>query len=184
VAQRYAALPDSDPLTAEIVLGQHGGMYLVMVLGLTLVAPLVSVIIELVMSGPTDAILVAGKWFTFWGLGVRLFTAGISQTVRPDFTARTILGEVSGGTATAPTLLVQELGFANIGIGLIGILSLPFPDWALPAALAGGLFLGLAGVRHIAKSTKNAKEWLATVSDLLVSAIALVFVIYSWGSQL
>jgi hypothetical protein len=155
-------------------------MYLVMVLGLTVVAPLVSVAIELLVSGPSDAILVTGKWFTFWGVGVRLFTAGISQTARPGFTARNILG--GGETDKGSNLIVQELGFANVAIGLVGILSLSLADWAVPAALTGGVFLGLAGVRHIAKHTKNTKEWLATVSDLLVAAVALAFVLYSWIS--
>ena len=151
-------------------------MYLVMVLGLTVVAPIVSVIVELVVTGSGDVVLLAGKWFTFWGVGVRLFTAGISQTIRPDFTSRSILG---GGTDRGANLLVQELGFANLAIGLVGILSLPLGGWLVPAALAGGLFLGLAGIRHIAKSNKNTKEWIATVSDLVVAVVALGFVIYS-----
>jgi hypothetical protein len=160
-------------------------MYVVMVLALTIVAPVVSVIVELAATGSgsgsgfSDMALLAGKWFTFWGVGVRLFSAGVSQTIRPDFTARTILG---GGTDKGANLIVQELGFANLAIGLVGILSLPLSGWVVPAALAGGLFLGLAGIRHIAKPGKNTKEWLATVSDLVVSVVVLAFVLFSWAT--
>jgi hypothetical protein len=86
-------------------------MYVVMVLALTIVAPVVSVIVELAAtgsgsgSGSSDVALLAGKWFTFWGVGVRLFSAGVSQTIRPDFTARTILG---GGMDKSANLIARH----------------------------------------------------------------------------
>ena len=154
-------------------------MYLVMVLGLMVVAPVVSIVIELAAGGSGDVVLLAGKWFTFWAVGVRLFAAGLSQSLRPDFTAQTILG---GGTDRAANQIVQELGFANLAFGVLGILSLPLGGWVVPAATAGGLFLGLAGIRHIVKPHKNGKEWIATLTDLLVFVVLLVFVIYVWAT--
>jgi hypothetical protein len=34
--------------------------------------------------------MLAGKWYVFWGAGVRLAGAGIRQCLRPQFTAREI----------------------------------------------------------------------------------------------
>lgn len=156
-------------------------MYLVMVLGLMVVAPIASVLIELLAGGGSgDVMLLLGKWFAFWAVGVRLFTAGLSQVFRPGFTASTIL---AGKPDPSVNQIVQELGFANLAFGTIGILSLPFSGWLVPAALAGGLFYGLAGIRHIAKPHKNTKEWFATLTDLLVFVVLLAFVIYAWASS-
>ncbi|WP_382306945.1 DUF6790 family protein [Herbiconiux sp. UC225_62] len=155
------------------------GMYLVMILGLMIVAPIVSVVIDYSAGGGAgDVLLLVGNWFVFWAVGVRLFTAGLSQSFRPEFTAGNILGAKAADRSVLQ--IVQELGFANLGFGLIGILSLPFAGWTVPAAVAGGLFLGLAGIRHIAKSGKNTKEWIATLTDLLVFVVLAVFVIYVW----
>jgi hypothetical protein len=154
-------------------------MYLVMILGLMIVAPVVSIVSEYSAGGGAgDLLLLAGKWFVFWAVGIRLFTAGLSQSFRPEFTAGNILGARSADRSVLQ--IVQELGFANLGFGLIGILSLPFGGWIVPAAVAGGLFLGLAGIRHVAKPGKNTKEWIATLTDLLVFAVLAVFVIYVW----
>ncbi|HRE01441.1 MAG TPA: hypothetical protein PLV68_09080, partial [Ilumatobacteraceae bacterium] len=63
--------------------------------------------------------------------------------------------------------LIRELGTANIGMGLAGLFAL-VSDWALPAGLAGGVFLLIAGVLHLPKQGKNAQETLATATDLIV----------------
>jgi hypothetical protein len=149
-------------------------MYLVMVIGLMVVAPIVSIVIELsVAQGSADVLFVIGKWFLFWGAGVRLFTAGISQVIRPQFTAQNILGE----TTPAANQVVQELGFANLGMGVAAIAAAWVPGWALPVAIVPAIFLTAAGVRHLFKKEKNTKELLATLSDLLVGAVLAVFVV-------
>lgn len=38
-----------------------------------------------------DILPLIGKWFVFWTVGVRLFTAGLRQIWRPQFTAQKIL---------------------------------------------------------------------------------------------
>jgi hypothetical protein len=153
-------------------------VYLAMILGLMVVVPVGSILFEFAASGGhADLLLLAGKWFTFWGVGVRLFTAGVSQVLRPGFTANAIL---SGRADASASQVVQELGFANVAFGLLGVLSLPISGWLVPAALAGGVFLGLAGVRHIAKPRKNTKELLATLTDLLVAVVLVAFVFYAW----
>jgi hypothetical protein len=102
-----------------------------------------------------------GKWFTFWGVGVLLFLAGLNQVFRPHFTAEDVFG--IGDPAAHG--LVREIGFGNLAMGTLGILSLFFPDFLLPAAIVGGLFFGLAGLGHLVRKDRNVKEQVALVSD-------------------
>jgi len=150
-------------------------MYYAMVIGLMVVLPIASVIIEFAVSGGSaEVIALAGKWFLFWGVGVRLFLAGLSQTFRPEFTVKNILGNADAAGASQ---IVKELGFANLGFGLVGLIAPWVEGWAIPGAIAPAVFLGLAGIVHIVKKGKNGKEWLATVTDLLVAVVLAVFVI-------
>lgn len=109
---------------------------------------------------PTSAVVGAtliGKWFVFWAVGWRLFLAGMRQIVQPGYTARVILGLKHDESQ----ILVRELGFANVAFGAIGILSLFVPSWRLAAALAGGIFYGLAGINHVRQSHRNKLENVA-----------------------
>jgi hypothetical protein len=145
-------------------------MYLIVVIVLTVVAPLVSTLIHAGAQGwDVDLLALAGMWWVFWGVGIRLLSAGLSQAMRPGFTLKNILGHDDPGAGH----IVQELGFANIGMGVAGILSLFFPSWMPAAATAGGLFLLIAGLRHIVKPGKNIKETIATITDLIVAVIVL-----------
>lgn len=152
-------------------------MYVVMVIVLMVVAPIASTVVELSITGEwANAIATIGKWFLFWAVGVRLFVAGISQTVNPAFTAKNILGEKGN---TGAVQIVQELGYANLGLGTVGLIAPWIAGWAVPAAIPAAVFLGLAGARHIVKPNKNGKEWVATLTDLFVASILAVFVISS-----
>ena len=89
-----------------------------------------------------------------------------------ELTARDILGADAGNTL----LIVQELGFANIAMGALAVIGAFVPAWWIPAAIPGGVFLGQAGMRHVAKRDKGLEERVATWTDLLVAAAMIVFV--------
>ena len=74
-------------------------------------------------------------------------------------------------------ILVRELGFANVAIGAVAIASLWRPEWRLAGALAGGIFLTLAGLEHVAKRDRNSEENLAMVSDLAIGLVMAVYLI-------
>lgn len=149
-------------------------MYLASILLLMLALPAVSVAVEgLLATGAPDWWALAGKWFTFWAVGVRLFVAGISQVLRPEFTSEGILGVRLPGAE----VIVRELGFANLAFGTLGILSLAFPEWRVPAALAGAIFLGLDGVGHVARGARTGKEQVALASDLAAAALLAAIVV-------
>jgi hypothetical protein len=131
-----------------------------------LIAPLASVLVEALVAGGALAPLVL-KWFVFWGVGARLGLAGVKQVAQPAFTAETIF-EIADPKAQ---VIVQELGFANLAFGLLGLLSLAFPAFLVPAAVGGGLFYLLAGVKHTMRRGKTRTETIAMVSDLAIVAV-------------
>jgi hypothetical protein len=69
---------------------------------------------------------------------------------------------------------VSELGYANVSIGLAGVLSLLSQAWVVPAGLTGVLFLGLAGIKHAMNTARSAKENIAMTTDLLVASAVAV----------
>jgi hypothetical protein len=80
----------------------------------------------------------------------------------------------------AALTIVQELGFANLSIGLLGALTLLNPQWIEPAAIVGGLFYALAGIKHLTKGDRNATENIAMVSDLFIAIVLAGYLALSW----
>jgi hypothetical protein len=119
-------------------------------------------------AGP---VALLGKWFVFWAVGIRLFTAGIRQVVNPAFTIKSILNLESLDSQ----IVVRELGFANIGLGALGIGSLFYVPFRLAAAVAGGLFLGTAGLQHLILRPSGLNEKAAMISDLIVFIVLAIF---------
>jgi hypothetical protein len=152
-------------------------MYYLMVAGFMVILPVVSILWEMLASSGQGLIFLIGKWFVFWAVGGRLFTAGIKQMLQPEFTAKTIFEIEDPGAMK----VVAELGVSNVAIGAISLLSLYFQQWIMPAAVYGVFFYGLAGVRHLGNRGRNRIETVATASDLW---IALVLAVYILGTLL
>jgi hypothetical protein len=85
---------------------------------------------------------------------VRLFLAGLRQSITPQFTAERIFGMKS----KEPLVIVRELGFANLSIGVLGLSTIFRRSWVMPAAIAGGLFYCFAGIGHLMTKTRNRLE--------------------------
>jgi hypothetical protein len=148
--------------------------YFILVIAQTVVLPIASGIIELAVMGG-DPVLVFGTWWAFWGVGTRLLVAGVAQVSGKGPTSA-ILGATTSSVEMQQ--LTRELGTANIGMGIAGLLAL-VPGWAVPAGLAGGIFLLIAGAMHLPKKGKNAQETLATWTDLIVGGAILVLAVYT-----
>ncbi len=148
--------------------------YLTVVVLLMFVLPLVSVFIECSI-GKTQLQLpaLAGKWFIFWAIGVRLFSAGLKQVIDPSFTA----GSIFHLKDKESFVLVKELGFANICMGVMGIMCVFNPQWRMVTAVGGGLFYGIAGINHIIKKPAGPNEWIALVSDNFIFLLMLGYII-------
>lgn len=148
-------------------------MYAIIAIGLMVVLPLMSVLFEfLTAPGTADVLHLVGKWFAFWGIGVRLLIAGVNQAVRPGFTAKGIFNV----TDSAAETIVTELGYANVAFGLIGILSLPFPQTFLTATvISGGLFLGLDGFLHVRSKYRTQNETIAMATDFVIPIAGMIY---------
>jgi hypothetical protein len=112
------------------------------------------------------------SWLVFWGIGIRLVTAGLRQILKPAFTAQSIFKL----NTTESHVVIRELGFANLTLGLMASASLFFEAWRLPAACMGIFFYGAAGIQHLIKRPDSGNEWIALVSDLYISIVLLVCV--------
>jgi hypothetical protein len=148
-------------------------MYLAAIILLLGVLPVLSIVVDLSTGTGWGLLPLVGKWFVFWAGGVRLFSAGLSQIFRPQFTYGTIF-QIKDPEAGK---LVKEIGFGNLSIGLLGILTMVVSAWTVPAALASGLFYLLAGIQHWLNGVGSTKETVALVSDLIVGVILVAFVI-------
>src|SRR5580704_612700 len=107
MARVGSVLEPTSKLTLEIP------VYFVAVLLTTVGLPIASTAIEWLVRPEAGLIATAGKWFVFWGVGIRLFLAGISQVGRPSFTASNIfrIKDISAEK------IVSELGYANVSMG-------------------------------------------------------------------
>lgn len=149
-------------------------MYIAMVVLLIVLLPAASVLSDyLAASGATPLMPLIGKWFVFWAAGVRLFTAGLRQFTKPEFTARDIF-HMKGDEALP---VVRELGIANIALGAVGIASLWRPDFVLPVAIAAAIFYGMAGWRHILEKDKSTNETVAMATDLIAFAVLAAYAV-------
>ena len=147
-------------------------MYMLTIVLLMFVFPLASILLELfVFKSGAGLLLLIGKWFVFWCVGLRLFLAGLRQAISPRFTAE----EIFGIKSQEPLPIVEELGFANLSIGILGLSSILNGAWVMPAAIAGGLFYGLAGIRHLLSKEKNFFTNSAMTSNLFVFALLLIY---------
>lgn len=150
-------------------------MYIAIVLLLMLIFPIAGVGIEHHATPATPLLLLIGKWFVFFAVGWRLGIAGLRQTIQPRFTAEQIFDTSDPGALK----LVRELGFANLGAGIVGIMSLWLPAFVLPAAIASGIFYAAAGLLHAIQKDRGLNENVAMVSDLWIAAILAAYVAWT-----
>ena len=150
-------------------------LYLVSILLLTLILPIAFVLFQWLISKAPFGWPLIGKWYVFWAVGIRLFIAGARQVTKPAFTAK----EIFHIEDEASYVVIKELGFGNISLGLIGILSLFKAGWCAPAAIAGGLFYGFAGIQHILNKPVSKNEVIAMISDLYIFLILALYAFFT-----
>ena len=108
-------------------------MYIAIVVLLTIVLPLALAIVDrFVMHAPSGFLVLLAFWMAFWAGGVRLLMAGLRQTLRPELTTQQIFG--IKGQEVLPVM--REVGFANLAMGTLGVLSVLDRSLLVPAAAA------------------------------------------------
>jgi hypothetical protein len=154
---------------------EKDSFFLIMNILLLIIFPITSIISEVIIEKESQDWMLIGKWFIFWAVGIRLFTAGIRQSSNPEFTATRIFHMKSAESF----VVIRELGFANIALGVMGILSVINNNWRLLAAIIGGIFFGLAGIQHLFKKAESRNEVIAMIYDVTVFAVLLIYVIFT-----
>ena len=147
-------------------------MYLYFILATLWVLPLLAIGMEYRrQAGPLLELV--GKWFLFFGVGVRLSVAGLSQTLNPGFTAAMLHLDARSH------VIIQELGFTNLLLGGIAVFSLFRPGYRI-LATGGAGFMGFAGFLHLSRLSPETatNEILALISDLWIFAVAMVYLSY------
>jgi hypothetical protein len=138
--------------------------------------PFAATWIELSFVADSEAFaVVAFKWFVFSGIGLRLGVAGVKQIIQPQFTVKEIFHMENDGVAP----VIRELGFANVCFAILAVISLFVPDFRVPAAIAGGLYFGFAGLLHIFKPKDGGKESFAMASDLYIFFVLLILTVWN-----
>jgi hypothetical protein len=146
-------------------------LYLFNVLATIIFIPLVGSIIEVSVQHSIVTYELAGKWFVFSAVGLRLFIAGLRQIMKPEFTAKEIF-HIQGDESLP---IVRELGFANLCFGLIGIVSLFVPSWRVVSAFGSGLYYGLAALLHLIKKPAGPNEKFALITDVFVFFLLIAY---------
>lgn len=113
--------------------------YFISVSLMTFVIPVAGFITEYLLTHVPLSFELFGKWFIFSAVGLRLFVAGIQQSVKPAFTAREIFHIENPDIFP----VIRELGFANLCFGLVGIISLLNPTGELSVHLQAGFIMVL-----------------------------------------
>jgi hypothetical protein len=151
-------------------------LYLINVVATMLILPLGCILAEAVVTIKPVSWPLIGKYFIFWAIGVRLLIAGLKQSLQPRFTAEQIFNIRNSEESLA---IVRELGFANICLGLAGILSLFRIEWRPLSAIIGGLYFGLAGLLHVFRAPASRNEMIAKVSDLFIFGVVLLYLCFT-----
>jgi len=150
--------------------------YLLMNISFLCILPAACVAAEVLKENILLHWALVAKWFIFWAVGMRLFTAGIKQTSDPEFTAR----EIFRFTSRESFVVIRELGFANIALGTMGILSVINDHWRLLTAVTTCIFFGLAALQHFSKRPDSVNEMIALFYDTIVFVVLLLFSIFSF----
>jgi len=147
-------------------------MYLYFILATLWVLPLIAIGVEY-RRHPAPLLELVGKWFLFCGVGMRLTVAGLSQILNPGFTAAML--HLDAGSH----VIVQELGFTNLLLGGIALLSLFQPGYRV-LATGGAGFMGFAGFLHLSRLSPETttNETLALISDFWIFVVAMVYLGY------
>jgi hypothetical protein len=139
---------------------------------LLIILPVLSVLAEFYFEHVSFGWALAGRWFIFWAMGIRLFTAGISQSSNPSFTARML-----NLKSEESFIVIRELGFANMSLGVMGIISVINDHWRSLAAICGCLFFGLAAIQHFVKKPESKNEFTAMLGDCLICLFLALYLL-------
>ena len=151
----------------------------VYVLSTLIIIPVICTLIEYKKRNRKEQLIYhVCKWFIFWAIGFRATTAALMQILNPLYTAALLqVGEES-------KVVIQELGCAQLGIGVLGILSILNKDFRKSACISCGIFMIFVSILHVTRLTNmNVKEFVSLFGDVFIIFISVLGLLQSGKSR-
>ncbi len=145
-------------------------------ISIILIVPLIFVLFEYFYSKQKkincNKLEVFCKWFTFWAIGISAVTAGFMQIFNPAYTANLLNVNMSD------FVVIQELGFANLSMGSLAVLSLKQKNFRLPAAIVYGAYILLCAAIHVTRIKEiSYGETVSLVADVWIMIISILTIV-------
>ena len=152
---------------------KHTTLFTVWCIALIAVLPVTAALLESHADQAAFGWTIYWKWFIFWSVGIRLFFKGVRLASTSQYTGL----HLSSFRNRDSYLLLLELGFANMALGAMGILSVINDQWRLIAAIAGAIYFGLADLLRLLKKPIGRHEQVALVCNLLAFAGLVAYLV-------
>jgi hypothetical protein len=156
-----------------IVKTKHTALFTVWCIALIAVLPVTAALLEARADGTPLDWPIYWKWFIFWSVGFRLFFKGVRLASTQQATGLSL----SSFRNRESYLLLLELGFANMSLGAMGILSVINDQWRLIAAIAGAIYFGLSDLLRLLKKSAGCHERVALTYNLLAFAGLMAYLV-------
>lgn len=151
------------------------GFHFIQAVTIMIIMPIVCSLIDIQRKEGSKKWIIITKWFLFWSIGIRSFTAGTVQLIYPKYTAEIIFDLVGNHCY----IFIRELGVANIAIGLSAIISFKYADWRIPIAFISLIFYLFLSLNHIVNFQAGFNEIVSLAGDMLVVLVLCVFLVKS-----
>ena len=145
---------------------KHTALFTIWCIALITVLPITATWLESRVDETPPTWPIYWKWFIFWSVGFRLFFKGVRLASTPRVTGLSLLSFSNRESY----LLLLELGFANMALGVMGILSVINDQWRPIAAIAGAIYFGLSDLLRLLKKPAGRHEKVALAYNLLAFA--------------
>lgn len=145
-------------------------------LSVMVVIPVICIIREIMINKGKKKSLGLGaacsKWFVFWMIGFSALATGVMQVFVPDYTAGLL------GVETSGMIIISELGFANIAMGLFALISLGKKELRRPAALTYGFYILGCTLLHITRLNEmGTGELISLGADVWMIIVVILITI-------
>jgi len=137
------------------------------------ILPLLSAAAEHHFVHASISIILLGKWFMFWTIGIRLLIKGFVQVIRSRRNGNSSLLSKDETWEVA-----KILGLAKMALAGMGFLCVVNDQWSLLATITVGVYLGLTGFQHDFKRPSTTTGWMNMSYDVLVFSVIAVCLVF------
>ena len=139
---------------------------------INLICPVICIIVDVIINRKKgklyDLKYISLKWLVLWVIGVGALITGLMQALNPEYTANLLQIEAND------FIIIKELGYSQIGMGILGLLSIKSSYYKKASAIVYGLFIFGCTLNHFTRiSIVSAGEIVSIVSDIWIVAVSL-----------